>query len=105
MAFSLSVKHESGVTLSYWRIVKFDIDMLLNQTRLTISGYVSSEARNAGNKPVADYKFFWFGADNPITPTTLMAGTALTACYNKIKATAPGFNQMNPVVFADATSV
>lgn len=107
MAFEKIVQHASGVEVKYWRITKVEIDLPGQSTKLTMSGYVSVEARNAGKNPLASHTFIWTGADNPVTMAVMQAGTAFQACYNKMKNEQPkalGALQ-NPLIFNDATNV
>lgn len=105
MALSLEITLRTGVTATYWRITRVEIDGLANTTKAYLSGYLSQTARNEGKRPVRTYEFLWSGEDNPVTPSVIMAGTAYTACYNKIKAEVPSIGNINPPLFGSATDV
>lgn len=105
MALSLEIELRSGVTASYWRITRAELDGLANTTKIKLSGYLSETARNEGKRPVKTFEFLWSGAQNPVTPSVLMAGQAYVACYNKIKAEVPTIGGINPALFGDATDV
>jgi len=103
MALALELDLRNGVTATYWRITRAEIDGLANSTRIRLSGYLSEAARNDGKCPVKNYDFYWHGENNPITPTVLMSGTAYIACYNKVKAEVPSIGGINPALFGEAT--
>lgn len=105
MALALDIELRSGVTASYWRITRAELDGLANTTKIRLSGYLSEVARNSGKRPVRHYEFLWVGENNPVTPTVLAAGGAYTACYNKIKAEAPSMWNVNPSIFGSAIDV
>lgn len=105
MALGIDIELHNGVTAAYWRITRAEIDGLENTTKIWLSGYLSLEARNTGKRPVKSFVFLWKGADNPVTPTVLMAGTAYAACYTKIKAEVPAIAGGNSLLFTSATDV
>ena len=102
MALGLDVELQNGVTATYWRITRAEIDGLANTTKIRLSGYLSETARNEGKRPVKKYEFLWAGENNPVTPAVLMAGQAYAACYAKIKAEVPSIGNINPALFGDA---
>ena len=105
MALALDLTLRSGVVAGYWRITRAELDGLANTTKIKLSGYLSATARNEGKSPVKNYEFIWVGANNPVTPTVLMAGQAYAACYAKVKAEVPSIGGLNPSLFGAATDV
>ena len=106
MALSKAIEiKNSGVTASYWRITRIEIDGLSNSTKVFISGYVDQAARVAHKQPIHTVIFDWRGADNPITPTVLSQGQGYAACYAKAKAQAASIGISNPTIFNDATDI
>lgn len=102
MALAKTVTHSSGVEISYWRITKFVFDGLANSVEVVISGYTTHQARDEGKQPICDYRFFWSGADNPVTIPVMQAGQAYMACYIKIITPQTGLIKRNPSIFEGA---
>jgi hypothetical protein len=105
MALGKAIELKNGVTVSYWRITRAELDGLANTTKIRLSGYLSAASRNEGKHPITSYEYLWAGANNPVTPQVLMAGQAYMACYTKIKAEVPSIGGINPVLFGEASDV
>lgn len=77
----------TGIILNYWRIVSFSFNADARSFFLTLAGYVSQAERLAGSRPLPEgLRYFnWQGDDNPVTIPVIVAGTAFSAVYTKIK--------------------
>lgn len=54
MAFSKSLPTDFGIAATYWRIIGCQHDILSGNGTIYLAGYVSPEARAAGNKPISN---------------------------------------------------
>lgn len=63
MAINKSISTEFGVDATYWNIGAVQEDFKGRGTEVTIYGYASKEARDAGKQPIAAAKFQVAGDD------------------------------------------
>jgi hypothetical protein len=97
MALAISLPQNTGVTLSYWRIISVTVDLEANLTKVTLGGFVDKATRDAGFKASKKYYFEWV---NVVTSMDMTAGTIRTKCYDKIKEETPPFAPSHPFVGA-----
>ena len=67
MALQKAFTHNSGVGVSYWRIVKVDTNYATETGTIHIYGYVDQASRNAGNGHLMVKTVYFDNAvDNPV---------------------------------------
>jgi hypothetical protein len=49
MAFQKSFTHNSGISASYWRVVKVDTNYAMFSGVITLYGYIDQASRDSGN--------------------------------------------------------
>lgn len=70
MALSKSINfNNTGVEVSYWRIISFKIDYQARQCSCILAGYLGSESREEGKNPLASYNFSLSGDNFPFSDT------------------------------------
>ena len=76
------------IDATYWKVAETNINYLTNQAHVTLLGFVSKEARDAGKQSIMDRSYDWSGDDFPFTIEELdKAGiNAVKLAYEKIKA-------------------
>ena len=95
--------NDTGVTATYWRATGLNVDMIAGVAKITVSGYISQQARNEGKRPIAQRMLVWSGADNPITPQSMLDGTVFTKVYQKLtQENVSPFVPNNPFVGASS---
>lgn len=79
MALGKSIATAFGVAATYWKIANVIEDYIAAALKVTLAGYISAEARQAGSQPLAAVQV-------DITGDGYAADEARAAIYAKIKA-------------------
>lgn len=79
MALGKSVATGFGVAAAYWKIANVIEDFIQNAAKITLAGFVSSAARQAGAQPLAAVQV-------DLTGESYTAEDDRAALYDKIKA-------------------
>jgi hypothetical protein len=61
MAFCKNIEIDTGVTTTYHRIGKIDIDYKIKSTNLVVEMYLSKEARDNGKSLVETKRYYYEG--------------------------------------------
>lgn len=82
MALQKDINTQYGITLSYWKVARLNIDWHNKIAEVFFAGWPSQQARDSGVDPL-EHKSFVFKHDSwPFT----FDGNNLTEAYNKVKA-------------------
>jgi hypothetical protein len=81
MALQKNIDTQYGITLSYWKVVRFNIDWHNKEGEVTIAGWLNHDVRQNGAEALG-YKHFQFFKNN--WPFTL-DGNNITELYERLK--------------------
>jgi hypothetical protein len=59
MALQLSIPTKFGINAEYWKITTLNVDYLSNNVEVTLAGWVTSQERLNGKKPLEIKGFQW----------------------------------------------
>jgi len=70
MALIKEISRDDGVIVSYWRITRFDFDIVERRVWFVLGGYVNQAARRLGKKPALEHPVTMLVAEN-VEPETM----------------------------------
>lgn len=90
MAFQQTVETAAGAPVSYWMILREELDYAAGTRTVTLAGYVSEAKRRAGRPFVIPLTFVFTAADFPgFTDLAAIPRTALYAAVRDATARRP----------------
>jgi hypothetical protein len=86
MALIKNNELDTGVTVSYWRIIKIELTEV--GTLVMVGGYLDKAARDAGKNPITIKQNTFLGEDDPMIIATLdeLNKNPYSVAYDKLKA-------------------